>query len=57
VVQTAGVAVDAGDDPAAHRRRASRWRHYGAGPVSALHRACAADITRGSLRLLAGGRA
>ncbi len=57
VVQTAGVGVDPGDEPIAHRRRAVRWRHYGAGPVTALHRACAADITRGSLRLLAGGRA
>ncbi|TFV55703.1 hypothetical protein E4P42_21655 [Mycobacterium sp. PS03-16] len=52
VVQAAGLTVDRGDDPAAHLRRAVRWRHYGRGPVNALHRACAADITRGSLRLL-----
>jgi hypothetical protein len=52
VVQAAGLTVDPGDDRAAHLRRAVRWRRYGAGPVDALHRRCAADITRGSLRLL-----
>jgi hypothetical protein len=42
---------DAGDD---HLPRAVRWQRYGLGrlgPVSDLHRACAADIARGSLRL------
>lgn len=53
VVQAAGARVDRGDDPQAHLRRARHWRRYGRGPVTALHRACAADITRGSLRLLA----
>lgn len=53
VVQAAGIVVDAGDGADAHLRRAVRWRHYGAGPVTAVHRACAADITRGSLRLRA----
>ncbi len=48
-----GVKLDR-DDPAAHLPRAVRWQRYGRGrlgPVSALHRACAADIARGSLRL------
>ena len=52
VVEAAGVRVDSGDDPAAHLRRAVHWRRYGRGPVDALHRSCAADICRGSLRLL-----
>lgn len=51
VVESAGMEVDPGDDAAAHLRRAVRWRRYGRGPVSPLHRACAADIARGSLRL------
>jgi len=52
VVEAAGVCVDRGDDPGAHLARAVHWRRYGRGPVDALHRSCAADITRGSLRLL-----
>ncbi|BBY18403.1 hypothetical protein [Mycolicibacterium litorale] len=52
VVQAAGLRVDAGDDPATHLRRAVRWRAYSRGPVGPLHRACGADICRGSLRLL-----
>jgi hypothetical protein len=51
VVQAAGLTVDASDDPADHLRRARTWRRYGSGPVAGLHRACAADICRGSLRL------
>jgi hypothetical protein len=42
------------DDPAAHLPRAVRWKQYSLGkmgPVSDLHRACGADIARGSLRL------
>jgi hypothetical protein len=39
------------DDPAAHLPRAARWQRYSRGPVSDLHRACGADIARGSLRL------
>lgn len=31
---------------------AVRWQRYPRGPVSGLHRACGADIVRGSLRLL-----
>lgn len=56
VVEAAGARVDRADDPAAHLRRAVRWRRYGQGPVNALHRACAADISRGSLRLLGRSR-
>ncbi|KUI30804.1 hypothetical protein AU195_05320 [Mycobacterium sp. IS-1496] len=51
VVQAAGLEVDRGDDPVAHLRRAVRWRGYSRGPVGPLHRACGADICRGSLRL------
>jgi hypothetical protein len=52
VVEAAGVRVDRGGDAAAHLRRAVQWRRYGRGPVDALHRSCASDIARGSLRLL-----
>ncbi|MEE6169306.1 MULTISPECIES: hypothetical protein [unclassified Mycolicibacterium] len=52
VVQAHGLAVDPGTGPDAHVRRARHWRHYGRGPVNALHRSCSADIVRGSLRLL-----
>lgn len=52
VVTASGLEVDPGDDPAAHLRRAVRWRTYSRGPVNPLHRACGADICRGSLRLL-----
>ncbi len=38
-------------DAAAHLPRALRWQRYSLGPVSELHRACGADIARGSLRL------
>jgi hypothetical protein len=44
--------VGEGSDPGAHLSQALQWQRYGSGsPVSDLHRACAADITRGSLRL------
>jgi hypothetical protein len=56
VVEAAGVSVERDDDPAAHLRRAVHWQRYGSGPVDALHRACAADISRGSLRLLERSR-
>jgi hypothetical protein len=56
VVEAAGVAVDRGDDAAAHLRRAVHWRRYSRGPVDALHRSCGADIARGSLRLLGRAR-
>jgi hypothetical protein len=56
VVTAAGLTVDRGDTAAAHLDRALTWRHYGRGPVNALHRECSADIVRGSLRLLDGVR-
>jgi len=56
VVEAAGVHVDRDDDASAHLRRAVHWRHYSRAPVSALHRSCAADIARGSLRLLGQAR-
>ncbi|WP_238890329.1 hypothetical protein [Mycobacterium sp. IDR2000157661] len=56
VVEAAGTRVDRGDDAPAHLRRAVHWRRYARGPVDSLHRACAADITRGSLRLLGRSR-
>lgn len=56
VVEGAGAHVDRGDDADSHLRRAVHWRRYGNGPVNALHRACAADISRGSLRLLGRSR-
>jgi len=51
------AGLDEPDPPAGVRQRALRWHRYGSGPVNTLHRLCAADITRGSLRLLAGGQA
>jgi hypothetical protein len=45
-------SVGEGSDPGAHLSQALQWQRYSSGsPVSDLHRACAADITRGSLRL------
>jgi hypothetical protein len=52
VVEAAGVTVDRRDDRDSHIRRAVHWRRYSRGPVNGLHRSCAADICRGSLRLL-----
>jgi hypothetical protein len=43
--------VDRDRDPAAHLPRAARWQRYSRASVSELHRACGADIARGSLRL------
>ncbi len=43
--------LDLDRDPALHLPRAVRWQRYSRGSVSALHRACGADIARGSLRL------
>jgi hypothetical protein len=51
VVEAAGMTVDRCDSAAAHLRRAVGWQRYGRGPVAGLHRACGADIVRGSLRL------
>ncbi|MDF2828413.1 MAG: hypothetical protein K0R01_1696 [Mycobacterium sp.] len=52
MVEAAGLTVDRGDDPGAHRRRATHWRRYARGRVAPLHLSCSADIVRGSLRLL-----
>lgn len=57
VMAGAGLQVAPGDDAAAHLDRARTWRDYRNGPVSTLYRACADDIVRGSLRLLAPGKA
>jgi hypothetical protein len=40
------VGLEEGLEPAVH------WTRYARGPLDALHRACAADVVRGSLRLL-----
>jgi hypothetical protein len=47
----AATTVDPVGGCATHLRRAVRWRHYAQGPVSALHRRCGTDISRGALRL------
>ena len=54
VVQADGMTVDPGVERHDHLRRAQRWRHYRDGPVGRLHRSCADDIVRGSLRRMAG---
>jgi hypothetical protein len=54
LAEAAGLEVGpvfADTDPAAHLPRAARWQRYSRGSVSDLHRACGADIARGSLRL------
>jgi hypothetical protein len=56
VVAACGLAVDRGEDPSAHVRRAVQWRRYARGPVDVLHLHCATDISRGSLRLLGRAR-
>lgn len=43
--------VDVDRDPSAHLPRAVRWQRYSRASASDLHRACGADIARGSLRL------
>ncbi len=50
VAESAGLEVGPCHDPAAHLSQAMRWRRYSRGPVSDVHRACGADIARGSLR-------
>jgi hypothetical protein len=51
VVEAAGMRVDRCDSAAGYLRRAVGWQRYSRGPVSGIHRACGADIVRGSLRL------
>ncbi|WP_406813115.1 hypothetical protein [Mycobacterium sp. M23085] len=43
--------LDVHRDPSAHLPRAVRWQRYSRASASELHRACGADIARGSLRL------
>lgn len=43
--------LDANRDPSAHLPRAVWWQRYSRASASELHRACGADIARGSLRL------
>ena len=47
-----GARASGLDDAGAHTRRALRWHGFARAPLDALHRRCAADIARGSLRLL-----
>ncbi|MGB8408243.1 MAG: hypothetical protein WCE30_29685, partial [Mycobacterium sp.] len=56
VVESAGVPVDRGTDARSQLSRARYWRGYSCGPVTDLHRRLGQDITRGSLRMLAGHR-
>ena len=51
VVEAVGMQVDRRVSAAAHRRRAVDWHRYRREPVTGVHRACGADIVRGSLRL------
>jgi hypothetical protein len=51
VVEAAGINVERCDSAEAYLRRAVGWQRYRRGPVAGLHRACSADIVRGSLRL------
>jgi len=51
VVEAAGLNVSRCDSAAAYLRRAVDWQRYSRGPVAGVHRACGADIVRGSLRL------
>jgi len=56
VVEARGAPVDHGSEADAHSRRAALWQARAGAPLDVLHRRCAADIARGSLRLLGGGR-
>jgi len=51
VVGAPALTADLLGGCATHLRQAVHWRHYAQGPVSALHRRCGADISRGALRL------
>jgi len=51
VVGAPETTADAAGGCVTHLRRAIHWRHYAQGPVSALHRRCGTDISRGALRL------
>jgi len=51
VVGAPAPRIDSVGGSATHLRRAIHWRSYARGPVSALHRRCGTDISRGALRL------
>jgi hypothetical protein len=51
VVDAAGLPVESCDGRTAQLRRAVKWHRHSRRPGPGLHRRCAADITRGSLRL------
>ncbi len=51
VVGAPALTADPLGGCATHLRRAIHWRSYAQGPVSALHRGCGTDISRGALRL------
>jgi hypothetical protein len=54
LAESTGLKVGSCHVPAAHLAQALRWQRYSLGrlgPVSDVHRACGADIARGSLRL------
>ena len=51
VVGAPATTADPVGGRATHLRRAIHWRRYAQGPVSALHRGCGTDISRGALRL------
>ncbi len=51
VVDADGGNVDRCDSAAAHLARAVAWQRHSRGPGAGVHRACGADIVRGSLRL------
>ncbi|WP_142239460.1 hypothetical protein [Mycobacterium sp. ST-F2] len=53
VLEADGLVVDRGMDADAHLRRALRWRRHGRHTTDDVRRRCAADLSRGSLRLLA----
>jgi hypothetical protein len=59
LAQSVGLQVGSCRDPAGYLARAARWQRYSREQASAVHRACGADIARGSLRLWsrAGGEA
>lgn len=50
VLESRGLAVAPADDAQGHAALAVHWATYARGPVDALHRSCAADLIRGSLR-------
>jgi hypothetical protein len=59
LAECAGLQVEPCRDAAGYLSRALRWQRYGREQAGSVHRACGADIVRGSLRLWsrAGGAA